>query len=84
MGSGTSFLFIFSAYNFDDLLQNGFQVIPKIKFANLCKSFHNVIITVIVSDLLSLKNVERKEGNYKNLNILRTKIPFLDLLKAFS
>ena len=52
-----SFSVIYLLGNFDDLIQSGFQFIPKIIFANLCKPVHDVIIIPVSSDALNLENV---------------------------
>ena len=52
------FLVIFHLRN---LKQSGFRVIPKIIFANLCKTIHDETI-IPVSDSLNLENVENKGG----------------------
>ena len=56
--------------NFDDLIQSGFRVIPKITFANLCKLFHDVIIILVSSDLLNLDTTERKEQKLQKIEYL--------------
>ena len=53
------FLAIYHLGNFDDLIQSGFLVIPKISFANLCNPALNIIIPVS-SDHLNLENLQRK------------------------
>ena len=47
--------------NFDDLIQSGFWVIPKI---TLCKPIHGIIITVS-TDLLNLETGKEITKNYK-------------------
>ena len=42
---------------------------PKIKYANLCKPNHDVIVIQNSSGPLTLENVEKNGKNYKNLNI---------------
>ena len=59
--SKISSLVIYQLGNLDDLIQSGFSFIPKIKFANLCKPIHDVIIIPVSSDSLNLEAVERKE-----------------------
>ena len=71
------FLVIYHPSNFDDLIQSGFSVIPKITFVNLWKPIHDVIIIPVSSDPLNLETVERIEKrNYKKWNISRTKRAF--------
>ena len=45
---------------FSDLMPSGLWVIPKIAFANLCKSIHN-IKTILVSLTLNLKTGKKGE-----------------------
>ena len=59
--------------NFHALIWSGFWIIPNIIFANSCKPLRNVAIIPVWSVPLNLKSVEKKEKNYKSLNILRTK-----------
>ena len=61
--------------NLDDLVQSGFQVIPKITCANLYKPIHSMI-NLVSSNPLNLEIVESKEKNCKNLNNLRTNRDF--------
>ena len=61
--------------NLDDLVQSGFQVIPKITCANLYKPIHSMI-NLVSSISLNLEIVESKEKNCKNLNNLRTNRDF--------
>ena len=51
--------------NFDDLIQNGFWVIPKIAFANLWKPIHGFINIAVLPDLLNLET-ESEGKNTKN------------------
>ena len=51
---------------FDALIQSGFRVIPKIIISNWCKSFHDIIIILVSTSLLNLKNLGKKEGITKN------------------
>ena len=51
-----------------------FWIILKITSANLCKPICDIIPPLFA--LLNLESVERKQKNYKNLNILRTKRAF--------
>ena len=46
--------------SFDDLIQSGLWVIPKLIFANLCKPIHDIIIIPVLSDSFNLENVEKK------------------------
>ena len=46
--------------NFDDLMQSGFWVIPKVTFANLSKPVSKVTIIPVSSDPLNLEAVEGK------------------------
>ena len=59
--------------NFDDLIQSGFRVIPKITFATLCKLFYDVIIIPVSSDLLNLDTTERKEQKLQKTEYLVNK-----------
>ena len=52
------------------------QVIPEITLADLCKSVHDVIIILVLNDPLRIKDAEKKEKNYKNLNISRMERAF--------
>ena len=55
------FLVIDQLDSFEDLIQSGFYIIPKITFTNLCKPMHGVIIIPVSSDPLYLENVKRKK-----------------------
>ena len=48
-------------------------MIPKIALPYLSKQFHDVIIILVSNALLNLKNVKKKEENYKSFNFSRTK-----------
>ena len=54
MFRNTPFSVIYHLRNLDDLIPSGFSVIPKIAFANLCKSIHNVKIITVSSNHLNL------------------------------
>ena len=45
-------------------------------FANVCKPVHDVILIPTSFETWNLENVERKEKNFKNLNVARTKRTF--------
>ena len=59
---------------FDTLIQRGFRFIPKIAFGNLWMPFHDTTINPFSISSFNLKILGRKDENYKNLNISRTKI----------
>ena len=71
-----SFSVIYHLGNFDDSIQCGFWVIPKITLTSLCKLIHDAIITPASSDPLKLENVKKRGKNYKNVNIHRSKRSF--------
>ena len=56
--------------NFDVLIQNGFRGIQKITSANLCKTYHDVIIISFSPPILNGKGW--KKGRTTKTNILRT------------
>ena len=62
------YLVIYHVRNFDDLMQSGFQVIPKITFLNLCKPVKDVIIIPVLS-VFWISKLGMKGKNYKNLSI---------------
>ena len=62
---------------FPDLKQNGFSVIPKIIFANLCKPIQNIIIIPVSSDPLNLKVVEKEK--LQKIEYVENKKRFLDV-----
>ena len=62
---------------FDDVMYNSFCAIPKITSANSCKPIHNMINYSTSMSLWIWKVWNRREKNYKNLNILRLKKTFL-------
>ena len=68
------FLVIYNLGNFDDLIQSGFWVIPKITFA---KIIHGAIIIPVSYDSLNLETAAKKGKNYKKFIISRTKRAFL-------
>ena len=51
------FSVIYHLANFDALIQSDFSLISKITFANLCKTFHDVIIISVSTDYLNLTNL---------------------------
>ena len=53
-----------------------FRTIPEITFPNLCKTIHEIINYPTSICPLNLEIKERKEKNYKKMNILKTKIAF--------
>ena len=50
---------IYHLGDFDDLVQNGFCVIPKIRFTNLRKPLHDVMNIPASTNPLNVKIVER-------------------------
>ena len=62
---------------FADLKQNGFSVIPKITFANLCKPIQNIIIIPVSSDPLNLKVVEKEK--LQKIEYVENEKRFLDV-----
>ena len=61
---------IYHLGNFDDLIQSGFWVIPKIIFAYLHKLLREIII---ISDLYGYWNLRNAKKKDKNTNILITR-----------
>ena len=55
------FLMICHLSNFNDLIQSGFSVIPKIMFASLYKPIHVIVIIPFPSDSWNLEAVERRK-----------------------
>ena len=74
------YLVIYHVRNFDDLMQSGFQVIPKITFLNLCKPVKDVIIIPVLSVLLNLEtgNEGKKLQKFEYLENIKS---FLDEIK---
>ena len=72
-----SFLVIYHLGNFDNIIQSGFWIIPKIALANLCKPIQDVIIILVSSEPLILKTVERKKKFKKRISQERKEC-FLD------
>ena len=72
-----SFLVIYHLGNFDNIIQSGFWIIPKIALANLCKPIQDVIIILVSSEPLILKTVERKKKLKKRISQERKEC-FLD------
>ena len=69
-------LVMYHLRNFDDLIQGGVWLFPKITFANFWKPIHNIIIIPISCYTLNLETVKRKGENYKKWNIWRMKRAF--------
>ena len=74
------FLMINHVY-FDGLVQSGFWVISKNKYANLCKPIHRVVIIPVLSDALNLKTVERKGRKLQKIEYLENEKSFLYEIK---
>ena len=70
-----SLLVTYYLNKFDDIIQSGFWVIPKIVSANLCKPIHG-IINYSSSICPSESGKSGKGKNTKNVNISRTKGAF--------
>ena len=69
-------LVMYHLTKFDDAMQSGFWVIPKITSAYLCKPIYDIInYSTFISPFESGKC--EKEKNYKNLNNSKTKRAFL-------
>ena len=66
-------LLIYYRTKFDDVIYSGFRVNPKLTSATLCKPIHDIINYLLSFVPLNLESVERKQNNYKNENISRTK-----------
>ena len=71
------FLVIYHLGNFDDLIQSGFWVIPKILFPNFCKPIQDVIIIPVSSDPVNMVTVKRKGEALEKLEYLENKKTFL-------
>ena len=77
------FLAIYYLGNFDDLIQSGYWVIPKLKFGNLCKPIHGVmIIPVSSTDCLNLETVEKKGKELQKIEYLKNEEGVLDKIKS--
>ena len=61
---------------FDDVIWNGFWVILKIRFANLCKPIYDIINYSAFSCPFVSGKCGKEGEKYKNLNILWTKRAF--------
>ena len=53
------------------LIQGNSRVIRRTKTCDSCKPFHDAIIIPFSTSSLNLKTLDKKEDNYKNLNISR-------------
>ena len=73
-----SFLVIYHLGNFDNIIQSGFWIIPKIALANLCKPIQAVIIVLVSSEPLILETAERKKKITKKWISRERKESFLD------
>ena len=73
---------IYHLINYDDLMESGVWVIPKIIFTNLgnlqFRPIHRVIIIPVSSDSFNLKIVERKEKKLQKYEYVKNEKSFLD------
>ena len=60
------FLLIYHLGNFDDLIQCGCWIIPKIILANLGRPIHNIVTIPVSSDPLILKTAKEGKKNTKS------------------
>ena len=76
-------LVIYYLTKFDDIIQSGFWVIPKITSANLCEPIHDInYSTSICPVLLSLESAEKKEKLLK-FEYLENEKSFVDEINIF-
>ena len=64
--------------NFDDLIQSGFCVIPKITFVNLYKTIQDIITIPVLFEPLNLKTLERNEKKLQKIEYLEDQKSFQD------
>ena len=76
-----SLLVIYYLTKFDDVMQSGFWVIPKVTSANLCTAIHD-IINYSTSIFPSASGSFRKEGRkLQNFEYLKNEKSFLDEIR---
>ena len=68
---------------FNDVILNGFWVIPKITSANLCKPLHDISYSIFIYPIKSGKS-GKKGKYYKKFEYLENEKGFLDGIKSFS
>ena len=73
---------VYHPTNFDALVQSGFWVISKTRFANLCKSDWDVIIIPVSTVPSNLEKLGEEEGKLLNLEYLENEMSFLDEIKS--
>ena len=68
---------------FDDIMQSGFSVIPKITSANLCKPIHDIINYSTSICPFESRKFGKKSKKLQKFEYLDTEKSFLDEIKTF-